>query len=419
MLSLILVVVIAANVVLWSYQMNQLDWEKMQEKIEITEVYSTAPTWYYPGFSYRVQHNITSVVAVADYQIKIMVVNGTGTSQGNVYYTTHVRQPNFGDVRFTWYNSTSKREQTIPYWRENVNNGENATFWVKIPIIPANPNPATIYIYYGKSDAETESNGDATFIYFDDFDDGVIDQNKWSNINDAVESAGVLRGNGGNQKIWMQTIQTFQAPFAVVFKMRGEASADFDSGIRVGNLYFISDVNNGNPTISNAWAYPSGSAGDVISWHIYEAIIMPSSQLFYDLTANKYVTAAYAYNAGSLYLVGDSDSANRDTFYDYIFVREYIDPEPLHSAWGSEETYRPEMVYGKLTVKVRNMGALTTHIVAIWINNATVHVRCSVNIYINPGESATFSIVDKKLPTNIRMVKVVTERGNTALFTEG
>ena len=35
MLSLVLIVVIAANVVLWSYQMNQFDWERTQEKIEI------------------------------------------------------------------------------------------------------------------------------------------------------------------------------------------------------------------------------------------------------------------------------------------------------------------------------------------------------------------------------------------------
>jgi hypothetical protein len=36
MLSLVLVVIVVANVVLWSYQMNQLDWEKMQEKITLT-----------------------------------------------------------------------------------------------------------------------------------------------------------------------------------------------------------------------------------------------------------------------------------------------------------------------------------------------------------------------------------------------
>jgi hypothetical protein len=35
MLSLVLVVVIVSNVILWSYRMNQYDWEKMQENVEI------------------------------------------------------------------------------------------------------------------------------------------------------------------------------------------------------------------------------------------------------------------------------------------------------------------------------------------------------------------------------------------------
>jgi Na+-transporting NADH:ubiquinone oxidoreductase subunit NqrC len=38
MLSLVLVVIIVANVILWSYQMNQLDLDRMQEKVEITTV---------------------------------------------------------------------------------------------------------------------------------------------------------------------------------------------------------------------------------------------------------------------------------------------------------------------------------------------------------------------------------------------
>jgi len=40
-LSLVIIVVIASNVVLWSYQMNQLDWEKIHENIEITIVGDT------------------------------------------------------------------------------------------------------------------------------------------------------------------------------------------------------------------------------------------------------------------------------------------------------------------------------------------------------------------------------------------
>jgi hypothetical protein len=45
----------------------------------------------------------------------------------------------------------------------------NATFWVKVPTIPINPDSTKIYIYYGKSDAKTTSSGDNTFLFFEDF----------------------------------------------------------------------------------------------------------------------------------------------------------------------------------------------------------------------------------------------------------
>jgi hypothetical protein len=37
-LSLVIIVIIVSNVILWSYQMNQLDWEKMHENVSISNV---------------------------------------------------------------------------------------------------------------------------------------------------------------------------------------------------------------------------------------------------------------------------------------------------------------------------------------------------------------------------------------------
>ncbi|MCW3981556.1 MAG: hypothetical protein NWE81_00340 [Candidatus Bathyarchaeota archaeon] len=48
-LSLVILVVIASNVVLWSYEMNQLDWERTQETLSITsvaEVNATLSQWF-------------------------------------------------------------------------------------------------------------------------------------------------------------------------------------------------------------------------------------------------------------------------------------------------------------------------------------------------------------------------------------
>jgi len=52
MLSLVLIVVIVANVVLWSYQMNQLDWERMREDISIANVTRVEETWSYSPSGY-------------------------------------------------------------------------------------------------------------------------------------------------------------------------------------------------------------------------------------------------------------------------------------------------------------------------------------------------------------------------------
>ena len=41
MLSLVLLVIIVSNVILWSYQMNQFDWERMQENVQIVGITNT------------------------------------------------------------------------------------------------------------------------------------------------------------------------------------------------------------------------------------------------------------------------------------------------------------------------------------------------------------------------------------------
>ena len=47
MLSLVLIVIIVSNVVLWSYQMNEVDWERMQEKLSIVNVERTSDSpWF-------------------------------------------------------------------------------------------------------------------------------------------------------------------------------------------------------------------------------------------------------------------------------------------------------------------------------------------------------------------------------------
>ena len=69
------------------------------------------------------------------------------------------------DIRFTAADGIS----LIPYWMESWQNGVSATFWVKVPSLPAGGS-LTIYMYYGNPSATNASNGSATFYFFDDFE---------------------------------------------------------------------------------------------------------------------------------------------------------------------------------------------------------------------------------------------------------
>ena len=63
----------------------------------------------------------------------------------------------------------------------------------------------------------------------------------------------------------------------------------------------------------------------------------------------------------------------------------------------------------------RNEGPISSHLVALWINNVTRHQRYDTNIFINPGETKSYIRSDIILPTRPYIIKVVTERGNIEL----
>jgi hypothetical protein len=64
----------------------------------------------------------------------------------------------------------------------------------------------------------------------------------------------------------------------------------------------------------------------------------------------------------------------------------------------------------------QNGGALTSHLISLWVNNATNHQRYAINLLVTSGENTTYTRADITLPTKNFVVKVVTERGNIAVF---
>ena len=74
------------------------------------------------------------------------------------------------------------------------------------------------------------------------------------------------------------------------------------------------------------------------------------------------------------------------------------------------------IVFSEIRFTFRNEGALTFHLVSLWIINSTDHERYDINAIVNSGETLNYTRDDISLPTGQYAVKVVTERGNIAVY---
>ena len=122
------------------------------------------------GWSYRRAVTITeqSGSTLTDYQVRIDL------NSSNFDFAK--ANADGSDIRFT----ADDGETLLPYWIEKWDStSEEAVIWVKVPSLPAN-GQVTIYIYYGNSEAVSESDGEAVFEFFDDFEGSSLDTSKWT-----------------------------------------------------------------------------------------------------------------------------------------------------------------------------------------------------------------------------------------------
>jgi hypothetical protein len=64
----------------------------------------------------------------------------------------------------------------------------------------------------------------------------------------------------------------------------------------------------------------------------------------------------------------------------------------------------------------QNEGSSTSHLVSLWVVNSANHQRYDINLFINSGDSISYIRSDISLLNTSYVVKVVTERGNIAVF---
>jgi len=281
----------------------------------------------------------------------------------------------FGDIRF----ADSDGVTELSYWMEEKVDSDYAVFWVKVPSIPASPDTATIYIYYGNSSATTTSDGDSTFLLWDDFSDASrwteVDPNNHLEIDTANKRINV-NGLTRNEDAYIYRPLSIGATdgiryfFAAQLNSESDRSGEFESGFAsvVDDVYALKGgagewlgtrIYNYQSRLSlvtdDQGNHITGASLDTVYYytiirdqngnikmHIYtdrdrtsEVSGSPVTLANPEQDAFSYFFAINSYNSGDTYAA-----------YGYLFgpiwVTKYIDPEPSHGAWGAEEVLSVE-----------------------------------------------------------------------------
>ena len=83
----------------------------------------------------------------------------------------------FGDLRFR----SADMATALPYWAESRQEGLEALFWIKLPLIRGSSSE-TVYMLLGNPTAADEGNPSAVFDFYEGFELGSLD--RWGTIND-------------------------------------------------------------------------------------------------------------------------------------------------------------------------------------------------------------------------------------------
>jgi len=185
------------------------------------------------GWSYYKQIDISDAANVsANYQMRLTVYAGEGeddTADGIIYCDNHCENfPN--DIRFGTRNDPSIATQLAQWIEES--DATSATIWVKCP----SDGSDTFYMFVGNSSASQYSDGENTFIFFDDFES--YDTDKWQTDAGSPEISGNtwLRLKNG---VKVKTVDTFVRPkrFFMKVKIKHIESNDDDFHLMLANQY--------------------------------------------------------------------------------------------------------------------------------------------------------------------------------------
>ncbi|RLI53783.1 MAG: hypothetical protein DRP09_14830 [Candidatus Thorarchaeota archaeon] len=279
-------------------------------------------------------------------------INMVSDSGEDVYLNGHCRT-DFGDVRFTDDDGTT----LLDYWVEEKVDGNYAVFWVEVAD-DLSSTSATIYIYYGKSDATTTSNGDDTFPFFDDFDsdtsgDYTQDSGTWT----WETSNSWLKASGDGANLLHHSTYLMETGYALRLKQKFDSidtnannngavfgfsdTNNFYMGRQVGDQdYFDTEGVQFYKKVSASWTKLANTSSTSVAdqWYWLENKWLSATHvkvLVNDVEKLDITSGLESWTSGKIGI--RAYLSTHTAYFDVLLVRKCVDPEPSHGSWGTEE----------------------------------------------------------------------------------
>jgi hypothetical protein len=445
MLSLVLVVIIVGNVVLWSYQMNQLDWEKMREDVAIVNATSTRdigsfnPSQYIlKGSTSLLSGNLSNLAsddgvymsfrsyASATSLQLLHAHQETTTIGGTNYYLLKLSSADAAGTTLTADAGTTGRKLMgkFVYQLTGVSSIPTSTW--------------TIYYRAIKSSSAVDAHADVDILIRQA--DGTVRTTIATNVANSGALTTVWSTPSGTYtwSAYTVAVQTdyleIDCYIEVTTGSPGKtASLRIDDNTlpvadqtRATNIYlpseFTSEVefigssntenwNRLNWTVNSAWT--TSSVNVTLQLYNYTLGGYPTSGNGY-IAYTSDSTPSTDENRSQMINVNPTDFRNA-TGYWKMKVKGVKADVALFDFNADLIEFKTDKDRGTLFT-FKNEGSLTLHLVSLWINNSTHHQRYDINIFINSGDTASHTYSNVILPDKPYYVKVITERGNTAVF---
>jgi hypothetical protein len=296
-----------------------------------TTTTTTIPSTWLNGWQYRKPITINNPSSdLSNYQVLVNLNTESLISSGKM-------RSDCGDIRFTDSDGLTQ----LNYWLESGCNSDNTRIWVKVPYIPAS-STKTIYVYYGNPSATSQSNGRATFMFFDDFSSGT---DQWTELAGtwAVENGEYSQNDTGAE--WYDHISVAGSPswndYIVEAKMKIVDGNSVGLAFRVqnaGNWYMaqLRDDSNRIEEYNGGSLRGMCSCGDNAAVGVWYSTKVVVSGNTFSMYVNDALCCSYTDTTFSQGKIGLSTYSAHGHFDD-VRVRKYASQEPTTSV-GNEET---------------------------------------------------------------------------------